>query len=181
MIIKAPETLNFIVVDPSLRSSGVLVCRDGKISTYAIQRKSEPEKVLAYYVWHFSQLAKERKWDFACIEGYDPVAKGSQSFIQHEVGGCIRAAFAAHDIPIIIMPIMTWKAVTGFRMSKKTQKNKRDYRNALLERFGYDIDTDDECDAVLIMIAIAYITRGIKRTEKSDLIKENFHKLKIEF
>jgi hypothetical protein len=181
MIIKPPETISFIIIDPSLRSTGVLVCREGKIKTYAIQKESKPYDVLAYYVWHFSNLAKERHWDFITIEGYDPIAKGTQAYIQHEVGGCIRAAFAAYKIPIIVMPISTWKAICSFRMSKKTQQNKREYRNAVLERFGYEIDTDDECDCLIMMIAIAYITRGIKKTDKSDLIKEQFHQLKIEF
>ena len=180
MIIKPPETLNFVIVDPSLRSSGVLVCRDGKLTSYAIQRKGDQFSVLAYYAWHFANLAKERNFDFVCIEGYDPVAKGTQAYIQHEVGGVIRASFAAYKIPIIIMPIMTWKAIADFKMSKKSVQSKRDYRNAVLERFGYEIDTDDECDCFIIMVAIAYITRGIKRTDKSDGIKEQFQRLKIE-
>jgi hypothetical protein len=183
MIIKPPETLNFVVVDPSLRSSGVLICRDGKISTYAIEKK-DPEKyprlwVLGYYIKHFANLAKERDWDFLLIENYSFGSQSRSVTVAAEIGGIIRACFASYNIPILEMENATWKSITGIRMKKASVQDKREYRNAVLEKFGMDITTTDEIDAYLMFYSLAMISRGEVKKGIGSNIRERLEKMKI--
>lgn len=179
MIIKPPEKLNFVIVDPSLRSSGVLVCRDGKISTYAIQRKTPRLETLGYYLCHFAHLAKERKWDMLVIEEYAFSRQSQSVTVAAEIGGIIRACFASYKIPIIEMPISTWKSITGIKMKKASVQDKRDYINAVIEKFGMELDTTDEADAFLMFYSIAMISRGVVKKGVGSNIRCELEKLKI--
>ena len=179
MIIKAPETLNFIVIDPSLRSSGVLVCRDGKISTYAIQRKTPRLYTLGWYLCHFAKLAKERNWDFLTIENYAFSKHSSSVTVAAEIGGVIRACFAAHNVPVIEMESSIWKSITGIKMKKTSVQEKSDYRNAVIEKFGMELDTTDECDAYLMFYSLAMISRGTVKNGIGANIRSELERLKI--
>lgn len=179
MIIKAPETLNFIVIDPSLRSSGVLVCRDGKISTYAIQRKTPRLYTLGWYLCHFAKLAKERSWDFLTIENYAFSKHSSSVTVAAEIGGVIRACFAAHNVPVIEMESTIWKSITGIKMKKTSVQEKSDYRNAVIEKFGMELDTTDECDAYLMFYSLAMISRGTVKNGIGANIRSELERLKI--
>lgn len=181
---KPSERLNFIIVDPSLRSSGVLVCRDGKVQTYAIQ-KTETDRlfILGWYIRHFANLAIERKWDFLCIEDYAFSQQASRSVtIQAEVGGVIRSAFSTSQIPIIEMPIQTWKTVSGIRLPKSSAKDKREYKNAVIEKYGVELDTLDETDAYLMLITLSKISRGVydQKSKGAVYVREELEKLRIE-
>ena len=179
MTIKAPETLNFIVIDPSLRSSGVLVCRDGKISTYAIQRKTPRLYTLGWYLCHFAKLAKERSWDFLTIENYAFSKHSSSVTVAAEIGGVIRACFAAHNVPVIEMESTIWKSITGIKMKKTSVQEKSDYRNAVIEKFGMELDTTDECDAYLMFYSLAMISRGTVKNGIGANIRSELERLKI--
>lgn len=179
MIIKAPETLNFIVVDPSLRSSGVLVCRDGKISTYAIQRKTPRIYTLGWYLCHFAKLAKERSWDFMLIENYSFGSQSRSVTVAAEIGGIIRACFAANNIPVLEMENATWKSITGIKLKKNSVQEKSDYRNAVIEKFGMELDTTDECDAYLMFYSLAMISRGTVKNGIGANIRSELERLKI--
>lgn len=179
MIIKPPETLNFVVVDPSLRSSGVLVCRDGKISTYAIQRKTSRIVTLGWYLCHFAKLAKERSWDFLTIEDYSFSSQSRSVTVQGEIGGIIRACFSSYNVPVLEMPIQTWKSITGIKLKKVSVTDKREYRNAVIEKFGMDCDTTDECDAWLMFYSIAMISRGEVKKGIGANIRSELERLKI--
>ena len=186
MIIKPPETLNFVIVDPSLRASGVLICRDGKFtkdSAYTIQKK-DPEKyprlwILGYYIKHFAKLAKERKWDFLLIENYSFGSQSRSVTVQGEVGGIIRACFASWDIPIIEMENAIWKSITGIRLKKNSVQEKREYLNAVAEKFNMELGTTDECDAYLMFYSLAMISRGEVKKGIGSNIRERLEKMKI--
>lgn len=179
MIIKPPETLNFVIVDPSLRSSGVLVCRDGKISTYAIQRKTSRIVTLGWYLCHFAKLAKERSWDMLVIENYSFGSQSRSVTVAAEIGGIIRACFASYNVPVLEMENATWKSITGIRMKKNSVQEKRDYRNAVIEKFGMDISTTDEIDAYLMFYSIAMISRGEVKKGIGANIRSELERLKI--
>jgi len=183
MLIKPPGNLNFIIVDPSLRSTGVLVCRDGKVSTYAIQRKEDRLKVLGWYIKHFAFLAKERKWDFLLIENYAFGASSRSVTIQAEIGGIIRACFSSYSIPIIEIACTTWKSITGIKLKKNSVSEKREYKNAVIEKYGMELDSTDEIDTYLMLVAISAISRGkFKRTQEgAGVIKEELERLKVVF
>jgi hypothetical protein len=184
--VKPSDKLNFVIVDPSLRSSGVLTCRNGKIDTYAIQRK-EPDRldVLGMMVKHFANLAAERDrtWDFLGIEDYAFSPRGAQAAnTQAEIGGVVRACFAARGVPIIEIPIQTWKTVTGIRLPKGTAKEKRAYQNAVVEKYGIECDTVDEIDCYLMLITLSNISRGIYSSKQQGAvnIRSAIEKLRIE-
>ena len=184
MLYKAPEKLNFVIVDPSLRSSGVLVCRDGNVSTYAIQ-KTETDRlfILGWYVRHFANLAIERKWDFLCIEDYafSPTASRSVT-VQAEIGGVIRSAFATSGIPIIEIPIQTWKIISGIRLPKASAKDKREYKNAVIEKYHVEMDTIDETDAFLMLMTLSKISRGVydHKSKGAIYVREKLEEMRIE-
>lgn len=184
MLYKASEKLNFVIVDPSLRSSGVLVCRDGNVSTYAIQ-KTETDRlfVLGWYVRHFANLAIERKWNFLCIEDYAFAQQASRSVTTlAEVGGVIRSAFATAGIPIIEMPIQVWKMVSGIRLPKASAKDKREYKNAVIEKYHVEMDTIDEVDTFLMLMTLSKISRGIydHKSKGAVYVREKLEELRIE-
>ena len=184
MLYKPSEKLNFVIVDPSLRSSGVLVCRDGKVSTYAIQ-KTETDRlfILGWLIRHFANLAIERKWDFLCIEDYAFSQTSSRSVtVQSEVGGVIRSAFATNGIPIIEIPISTWKMISGIRLPKASAKDKREYKNAVIEKYHVELDTIDETDAYLMLITLSKISRGLfdHKSKGAVYVRGELEKLRIE-
>lgn len=181
---KPSEKLNFVIIDPSLRSSGVLVCRDGKVQTYAIQKKETDRLfILGWYVRHFANLAIERKWDFIGIEDYAFSQNASRSVtVQSEVGGVIRACFATVQIPIIEIPISTWKAVSEIRLPKASTKDKREYKNAVIEKYGVELDTTDECDVYLMLITLSKISRGLydDKSKGAVYVRRELEKMRIE-
>ena len=96
-----------------------------------------------------------------------------------EIGGIIRACFASYKIPIIEMPISTWKSITGIKMKKASVQDKRDYINAVIEKFGMELDTTDEADAFLMFYSLAMISRGVVKKGVGSNIRCELEKLKI--
>jgi Holliday junction resolvasome RuvABC endonuclease subunit len=163
-MIKA-EDCSCVVIDPSLRSTGVLLWDHGDMETYAIQRKEDRLQVLGYYVRHFAALAKEKPWNFLCIEDYSFSSKGRAVTGQAEIGGIIRSCFVARHVPVIEMPIQAWKKVTGLRLSKKTVRDRTEYINAVRSVTGLTAETSDEADTFLIWHTLVKMSRGLDGTQ----------------
>lgn len=179
---KTPDELNIIAIDPSLRSTGVFICRKGKCEAYTIARKEERLILLGVYAKHFAKLAKETKWDLCLIEGYSFGSHSSAVTVAAEVGGIIRASFSAFGIPIIEVPPMTWKSITGLaklKMPKVSVQNKRDYLNYCIETFGFTFDTTDEADAFYIFWATVQASRGNGKKGVGSNIRTRLEELKI--
>lgn len=152
-----PEELNIICIDPSLRSTGVLLCKQGKITTYAIQRKEERIELLGWFLKHFVNLAKSEDWDLVVIENYSFGSHSRSITVQAELGGIIRSIFSGYKVPIIELPIPTWKALTKL----KSNKQKKDvYLNEVCNKFEYRFKTTDEADAFMIFYSIRKISQG---------------------
>ena len=158
------DELNLCFIDPSLRSSGIFIVRQGKIETYVLQwsLKDFPDRltVLAKYAIHFTKLCKGTAWDLLVIEDYMPGSKGSQARVAGEVGGVIRAIFAAHKVPIIEIGIQTWQGLLKYRMPKTSVNDKSEYINECLRRYGVRFDTVDQIDAFLFFQALKKCSRG---------------------
>ena len=179
---RAPEELNIIVIDPSLRSSGVLTCKHGKIETFAIQRKEERLQVLGYYTKFFVKTVKETQWDLCVIENYSFGSQSSSVSVQSEIGGIIRGCFAARDVPIIEIAPATWKSITGFgklKLKKVSVQDKREYINKIMELFGVEVDSSDEGDAFLMFKTIQLISRGQFTKGVGSNIRYELERLKI--
>lgn len=179
---RKPEELNIIVIDPSLRSSGVLTCKQGKIETYSIQRKEERIKVLGYYTKFFVKLVKETSWDLCVIENYAFSKSSSATTIQAEVGGIIRGCFSALGVPIIEIASTSWKSITGFekyKLKKNSVQEKREYLNKISELYNVEVDTTDEADAFLMFKTIQFISRGQFAKGTGTNIRYELERLKI--
>ena len=180
---RAPEELNIIVIDPSLRSSGVLTCKHGKIETFAIQRKEERLQVLGYYTKFFVKTVKETQWDLCVIENYAFNKKQSGSVTAcAEIGGIIRGCFSAVNVPIIEMVSSTWKSISGFgkyKLKKVSVQDKRDYKNKCIELFGVECDTIDEVDSFLMFKTLQMVSRGQFKEGVGSNIRYELERLKI--
>jgi hypothetical protein len=178
------DELNIAFVDPSLRSSGVFIIRHGKIESYALQwsLKEYPDRlrVLAKYAIHFTKLCKGTAFDLLVIEDYQPGSKGTQARVAGEVGGVIRAIFAAHQVPVIEIPIMTWKGLLKFNLPKTSVSDKSEYINECLKRYGVRFQTVDEVDAFLFFQALKKCSRGDFVKGMGSKIRDQLEKLYID-
>jgi hypothetical protein len=152
-----------ISLDPSLRSLGIFTCEDGVWFSEAIQRKEENRiDVLGRFCLKFARISAEG-WDLMIIEQYAFMARekfvdrsgqvrgGSSSLTGlAEVGGLLRGLFNARKVPIIEVPIGTWKMVTGISMKKGRADYESDYLNEVTKKFGARFKTTDEADAFLL-------------------------------
>jgi hypothetical protein len=167
---KAPDELNIVSIDPSLRSTGLFFCEEGKCRSETLAPKTDRLVTLGFYARYFVKLAKSKDWDLLLIENYSFGSKSNAVTVQAEVGGIIRACFAARGILIVEMPIQTWKAIAGIRLPKVSVKDKSDYKNAVMNKFDFTFDTTDEADAFMIFWAIREISRGrVKKGLGSDI------------
>jgi hypothetical protein len=175
---RTPQDINIISIDPSLRSTGVFTCRSGKCESYSIQRKTDRMQTLGYYIRRMNEIAKEG-WDLLIIEGYSMGSRSSSVTVAAEVGGVIRACFAARSIPIIEIPPMTWKAITGIKLKKGSATEKREYLNACIEKFSFTFDTTDECDAFYMFWSAVESSRGNTRKGIGSKLNYYLEEIKI--
>jgi len=154
--------MRIISLDPSLRSFGIFTNEDGATFSEVIQREEKDRiEVLKWFCLHFAAEAA-KKWDLMIVEGYafnagskwigpdgKVKARSSSITVQAEVGGLVRGLFAARGVPIIEVPIGTWKSVTGISMKKGTTQYESDYLNEVAIKYKVRFETTDEADAFL--------------------------------
>lgn len=169
---------NFVIVDPSLRSSGVLVSNGLNVRSYAITSKSTRLETLGLYLKHFSELAFSNNWDFLAIESYSFGSHSRSLTVQAEIGGIIRACFSAEKVPVIEIPIPTWKSVTGIRLKKTTKSDKKAYTDAVFKKYGVQFDTTDEADTYLMYQTLKAVSRG--KTSKGAELKKTMLGMGVE-
>ena len=156
-----PDDLNIISIDPSMRSSGVVTFRGEAMRSAAFQSKAERIDLLAWYLAKFSKIAKNTPWDLCIIEEYTFHNAQSRSVtIQAEVGGIIRACFAAYGVPILEVNTQTWKAITKMRLPKTSVYDKSQYLNHVKAQFGLSFKTTDEADAYMMYWSVCECSRG---------------------
>lgn len=143
--------MRIISVDPSLRSLGIFYQENGEINSDVIQRTEKDRlDVLGRICLKF---AKESAlgWDLLIVEGYSLGATNSNAVtVQAEVGGLIRGLFTARKVPIIEVPIPTWKHVTKTTLKKGNAMATSDYLNEVIRKFGIKFKTTDEADAYML-------------------------------
>lgn len=154
---------------------------DGVINTEVIQRKEDRLEVLAFMAKKFALESKD--FDLLIIEEYAySGAGGSRSAtVQAELGGVIRALFAARGVPIVEVPISLWKAVTGIRRKKSSLLEVSDYLNAVAEKFKLRFKTVDEADAFLLFqtVRLCCTRTEMQRFAGAEKIRAKCQKLKI--
>lgn len=174
--------MRVISCDPSLRSLGLFFMEDGEINSNVIQRTEKDRlEVLGRICLKFAREAA-LNWDLLVIEGYALGATNSNAItVQAEIGGLIRGIFTARKVPIIEVPIPTWKHVTKTTLKKGNAMATSEYLNEGVRKFGIRFKTTDELDAFLIYETVRLC--GV-RTWKSGTgpanIKARLEELKID-
>lgn len=141
-------------LDPSLRSFGVYMNRDG-VETSEVKRIPATESdrldtLVRLGTWLSRLSSPDQQWDLCLVEGYSMGSNSSSVTVQAEIGGIARFLFAGRKVPVIEVPPQVWKSVTGVRLKKGTSMHKSDYLNAVRTLYGKDFSTTDECDAFLL-------------------------------
>jgi len=127
--------MRVVSVDPSLRSLGLFYMEDGEINSDVIQRTEKDRlEVLGRICLKFAREAA-LGWDLLIIEGYALGATNSNAItVQAEIGGLIRGIFTARKVPIIEVPIPTWKHVTKTKLKKGNAMANSDYLNDVVRK-----------------------------------------------
>jgi len=171
-----------VAIDPSLRSLGMFFMEDGDYNSDVIQRTEKDRlEVLGRICLKFTREAA-LDWDLLIIEGYALGATNSNAItVQAEIGGLIRGLFTARKVPIIEVPIPTWKHVTKTNLKKGNALATSDYLNEVVRKFGIRLKTTDEADAFMLYETVRLC--GV-RTWKSGTgpanIKARLEELKID-
>jgi hypothetical protein len=172
--------VNIVSIDPSLRNTGIFTRIDGKFDADVFQPKSKDRvKALSELLLYFVNLPKG--FDLCLIEDYDPGAKGTQARVQGEVGGIIRACFQARGVPVIEVPIQSWKSVTGISLKKGTTMADSDYLNAVANKYKIRLQTTHEADAYLIFHCVRMSAKKLLPQIGAQNIRHRLEELKIDF
>ena len=164
----------FLGIDQSLRSTGVAVVSEDQIDKFT--GTVEPKKLVG--VERLSVIrqglrkilgAYPDKIHFAALEGYAYDVGAGRVFELGEVGGLVKMALWDAAIPFIIVPPTSLKQfVAGNGSATKEQM-----RLAVQQKWGIDLDQNDECDAFgLAQVARAFfLNKGTTRSELEVLKK----------
>lgn len=157
--------MNVISIDPSKYSTGIFTKIDGQENSFVILNKKgcSQEEALKNIYQVFTSILKKEKYHFGLIEGYgfNFKSKNIRSVIpMSEVGGVIKLIFAQAEIPLITVPVQTWRTLTIGRINKKSKDN---YLAAISIKYGCNFSTTDESDAFLIYQAVKEMAKRTKR------------------
>ncbi|MCP4230261.1 MAG: crossover junction endodeoxyribonuclease RuvC [bacterium] len=151
------EEIRTLVLDPSLRRTGFYrsdTNSGGVIDT----RKPSHNEALYIIGQRTAELITDCSPDLLLIEDYSYSTSTRSTTALGEVRGVI--TYVAREfggVPIVTIPVQTWKAKTIGRIKKQTALEKREYleqAKLLCRRSFADID---EADAFMIYRAAAYL------------------------
>lgn len=110
----------------------------------------------------FAELLSQTSYDLAFIEDYAIMSGHAKSMtVMPEVGGVIKLAFYNYGVPLLPVPVSTWKALTiGTRVKKQKKAEKESYRQNFFRMYGFKPETIDVCDAYMIYDAVKKINSG---------------------
>ena len=171
--------MNIISIDFAKYSTGIYTKVEGQESCFIIANKkkcSDQEALLNLYT-AFTGILQNVRYNFGLIEGYgfNPINKQSM-IIMSEIGGVIKLAFAYAEVPLITMPIQTWKMLTIGRIEK--HGNETVYLDAIKSKYERSFANIDIADAFLIYQAAKVICKRTKRlTPAMGKIKAQLQKI----
>ncbi|MFA4971810.1 MAG: hypothetical protein WC683_04305 [bacterium] len=160
--------MNVISIDPGIACTGLFTVIDDQRRSRSISTDGldGDERLVGLWAQLNLVLADCGRFDIAFIEDYLYHSPGSLSARKSaEAGGVIRLALAQMKIPLVAVPIQTWKALTIGDLKKRTKAEQRAYQRAVEQMYGVTIEGPDAADAFLIYAAARLIyTRRMKRT-----------------
>lgn len=122
------KELNIISIDPSKADTGFFIKGGGREYTGVIENPiccSTPQATNIIYN-HFKKLldlGNGQQFDYGLIEDYAFNPKNKKSIIPlAEVGGVIRLVFYQSGIPLVVVPVQTWKSLMSVNQIDKQKK-----------------------------------------------------------
>jgi hypothetical protein len=171
--------VNVLAIDPSLRFTGLFSMAEGKASTFVFSPKQRDRMAALSEILSYFITISRSAWDLCVIEDYMVGAKGSQAEVQGEVGGIIRACFMARNIPVIEVPIMTWKSVTGISIKRGTSMPDSDYLNMISKKYQRRFKTTHEGDSFLLYECVKTCAARLLKQEGAQNIRARLEELRI--
>ncbi|MBE3088589.1 MAG: hypothetical protein IMZ71_05705 [Chloroflexi bacterium] len=165
--------MDIISVDPGLQHTGVFEIVEGKRRCWHIEQgKSSRYAHLSAIFRTLSKRCEEVAFRIGFVEDY--AYRDNKSVMFAEIGGVIRAAMVGAGVPIVIMPIATWKSLTIGNKPKGTIQEGAAYVRRVNKLYGAESSTPDEADAFLIYYAAKMITeRKTRLTDAAERLREN--------
>ena len=175
--------MNIISIDPSKKRTGIITRIDKKIMSMSIEhtKKQTQSEALVNIFNKFQTVLNDTKFDMGLIEGYWLVNPRGMTH-EPEIVGVIKLVFALHEVPLIVIPIQTWKSIIGIKIDKK--KKPGEYFAAIKKKYGKEFSVVDEADAFLIYKVAEYIVHNTQVMSKAAMkvrnkikeVIENLHK-----
>ena len=174
--------MNVIAIDPGPTTTGVYLFKQGKEQSLSILRQGG----------HYEYMVKLRgavitlcyaparddsgvvTTDMAIVEDYPYGMPGDRAAHAIEVGAVVREALTSVGVPIVAIPISTWKSITiGVKRVKRgSARIVREYLEAVQALYGRVFVTTDEADAFMMYEAALAIWRGETRTAAAVRIRD---------
>ena len=165
--------MNVLSVDPGTKSTGLYLFVDGVGTSVTLLRDPRCDRYENLTVLRNQILGWGRKVNLAVVEDYPYSIPAGQAAYAIEAGAVVREALAEQRIPIVVMPIETWKALTIGRMPKTSKAEKQRYVDQVQLQYGTRFEDVDAADAYLIYKALHSIWTGAAReTDTTRRIRE---------
>ena len=167
--------MKILSVDPGRSSAGIAVIEPKRLEAFRFRTKKVKHEALGdFLLWMIEVVDRERP-NLAFVEDYLYGIKRTSTLTQvAEVGGIARGVFASRGVPVIAVPVQTWKSLTIGNLPKGTKAKNDAYCASVESRYGMRFGSTDEADAFLIYQAMRSIwkNRGISGNTNRRLREE---------
>lgn len=143
-------------IDPSLSSTGYAYRHDSQPYTGRIDSgKLKAAHRIVYVRNQLSRVLDVARPTTVVYEDYAMGARGNNMFHIGELGGVLKTLFWERGIDVMLVSPTALKKIIAGRGDAdrgKAGRLKPMMRKALLDKFGFDIDQNDEADALALML-----------------------------
>jgi len=152
--------MNIISIDFSKKNTGVFLKLSGQEMLLSISNsKNDPiEKALEKIFMSLHSMVTDNNIKLGIMEGYAFNVKHMTSVAAlGEVGGCIKMLFGMLKVPLVTVPVATWKMLTIGKIKKSG--NEKRYLETAKKIYGKDFSDTDQADAYMIYKATQIILK----------------------
>jgi len=158
------ENKCIISIDPSVKGTGIFTIVNAIEVSKTIKNENVdfPSSLInIHYGMEF--ILQENRFDLCLIEEPYPMLNRGQDQLLR-IAGVIECSIARYLIPVVRVPVQTWKSITGMNEINK-KKDPEKYKKLAKEKYGKEFETLDELDAYLIYVCSQLLL------QKTDLTK----------
>lgn len=170
--------MSIMSIDPGLNSPGVCIYDGRTVELFTILNSTLKEEYKKYIATYRILVDYIEKYNVrhVLVEDYAFSQKGSSSVSKlAQIKGMVIAMCVEKQITYTVIPISTWKSITGYVLPKGKSKNqeKIDYIKTAKKIYDYDYGSCDEVDALFIMAAVNIIcNNSIVRSEYNEMFED---------